>query len=70
MPPRPRLQVVHNPAAFTETRKPGTQSRGIGSAKQGQHQAFASHRPPVPGYVGAKQSDQPAGQVVVGNAPS
>src|SRR5215471_11397629 len=46
--PRPHLQVVHHPAAFGETGEPVTQSRGSGSAKQGQHHAFGSEWPLVP----------------------
>jgi hypothetical protein len=38
--PRPRLQVVHDPATFAETGEPVAQSRGSGRAKQGQHHAF------------------------------
>ena len=61
-------KVVHDPATFAKTGKPGAQGRGSGSAKQGQHQAFGSQWPRlVPAHVGAKQRDGPAGQVAVGN---
>jgi len=40
--PRPRLQVVHDPATFAETGKPVAQYRRSGGTKKGQHHAFAS----------------------------
>src|SRR6202042_1756152 len=52
--PRPLLQVVQDPATLAETGKPGAQSRGIGGAQQGQHQAFAAQWPLIPGHVGAE----------------
>src|SRR5258705_11415665 len=55
--PRPRLQVVHDPATFAETGKPVAQSRGSGSTKQGQHHAFGSEWRLVPGHGSAKQRD-------------
>ena len=51
----------HDPATLAETGKPGAQSRGVGGAEQGQHQAFASHWLFVPGHVGAVQHDRPLG---------
>src|SRR5215475_5132357 len=65
--PRPLLQVVHDPAPFAETGKPGAQSRGSGRAQQGQHHAFGSDGPLVPGHVGAGQCDGSPGQVAVGD---
>src|SRR5215471_8769276 len=65
--PRPLLQVVYHLAPFAEAGKPGAQSRGIGSTKQLQHQAFASDWPLIPGHVGAGQRDESPGEIAVGD---
>ena len=52
--PRPRLQVVHDPATFAEAGKPVPQYRRSGRTKKGQHHALGSEWRLVPGHVGAK----------------
>ena len=42
--PAPNLQVVYNLPTLAEAREPVLQRRGVGGAKQGQHDALAPQR--------------------------
>ena len=59
--PRPLLQILHDLASFTEPGEPPAESRGAGGPQEGDHHAFDSDCPLVPGCIGAGQGDRPVG---------